>query len=421
MYIRTKNFKIKIGQTFRDDKRDIAITDRKYIQDKKERNYKYYQYKCNKCGFDCSKHWKAQDKKYKEELWIEESHLLKGMGCSCCGGNQIVVEGINDIPTTASWMIKYFQGGYEEAKKYTRNSGQKIYPICPDCGRIKSKNIKINNIYMCKTINCTCSDKVSYPEKFVFSILEQLGLDFKTQLSKTNFKWCNKYRYDFYFELNNEQYIIETHGKQHYEQTNRKNAKSLKEEQLNDKLKKELALSNGIKEENYIIVDCRESEMKYIKNNILNDNKLNQLFDLNNINWLKAEEFTCSNLVKIACTYKKDNSKITTKDIGKIMGYQHCTIRNWLKKGAKIGWCVYNIKEEVNKNGVRAGKSRRKPVEIFKDGISLGEFESVMELERQSVALFGVILNNSAIARVCREELKQYKGFTFKYINNKLI
>ena len=40
-------------------------------------------------------------------------------------------------------MVKYFQGGIDEARRYTYNSRQKIYPICPDCGRVKDKDIYV--------------------------------------------------------------------------------------------------------------------------------------------------------------------------------------------------------------------------------------------------------------------------------------
>ena len=38
----------------------------------------------------------------------------------------------------------------------------------------------------------------------------QLNIDFIKEYSKTNDMWCSKYRYDFYFKLNNEKYIVET-------------------------------------------------------------------------------------------------------------------------------------------------------------------------------------------------------------------
>lgn len=47
---RTNEFKIDIGTIFKDDKRDMIITDREYRKDKNGRNRKWYKYTCNKCG-----------------------------------------------------------------------------------------------------------------------------------------------------------------------------------------------------------------------------------------------------------------------------------------------------------------------------------------------------------------------------------
>lgn len=55
---------------------------------------------------------------------IDNSHIGK-RGCPICCGS-CVYEGINDITTTASWMIPYFLGGYDEAKKYTKGSNKNI-------------------------------------------------------------------------------------------------------------------------------------------------------------------------------------------------------------------------------------------------------------------------------------------------------
>lgn len=63
---------------------------------------------------------------------------------------------------------------------------------------------------------------------------------------------------------------------------------------------------------------------------------------------------------------------------------------------------------------------KSKTVEVFKGSISLGIFESCAELERQSEERFGVKLLNSKISQVCLGKKSQYKGFAFKYINNKL-
>jgi len=405
----TSEFKYEIGQAFKDSKRDIVITAERKIKDKKGRIRKYYKYDCNICHFDSGEHYSPKDKKYKNEFWIEESSI-NNQGCSCCS-NHIVVNGINDITTTNPWIIPYI--GEEIAKTHTYGSSDKVQVTCPDCGQVK--NSIICDIYINHSIGCVCSDKSPYTEKIMFSILKQLNIEFQTQLTQYTFKWCDKYKYDFYFELDNEQYIIETHGIQHYEEMNRKGARTLQEEQENDKLKKELALKNGIKEVNYIVIDCRYSDLEFIKQNILTS-KLSELFNLSKIDWFKAEEFTCTNLIKIACEMKKNNSNITTGDIGKIMKYDRHTILDWIKKGCSLGWCTYNANDEMIKIGIKAGKSKAKKVEIFENDISKGIFPSASEIERISEELFGTKLLSSAINRVCHGIKPQYKGYVFKFV-----
>ncbi|HEY5587363.1 MAG TPA: hypothetical protein VIK86_00245 [Candidatus Paceibacterota bacterium] len=395
---KTNEFKIKTGDIFKDNKRDLIIIDRKYKADKNKRLWKYYKYKCNICEYE---DWATEDS-------------IRGLrtGCACCN-SKTVVEGINDIPTTAPWMVKFFQNP-NDAKQYTKSSNKKIFPICPDCGRIKKTLTIIGNIYKRHSINCSCSDKISYPEKLMFNILEQLDIDFITQLSKTTFKWCEDYKYDFYIPLSKT--IIGTHGEQHYEKNRRKGARSLEEEQKNDKIKKELAINNGINEENYIPINCRKSEIEWIKNNILHEKKL-QLYNLNTIDWNKAEEFALSNLVRKACEMKRDNPTISTIEIGEIMKLHQTTIIRYLKKGSKIwGWCVYNPRKEQLKSSNKNGKASGKPTEIFKDEKSLGKFKSVIELSRQSEEKFGVKLKWGSISAVCRGERNKLEGFTFKYI-----
>lgn len=401
----TKEFKVEIGQTFKDNKRDLTIIDREYRPIVRENGYienkKWYKYKCNVCGYD--------------EGWIVEEKLSEGNGCSCCHGFTIV-EGINDIPTTAPWMVKFFQGGYDEAKLYTEVSGQKIYPVCHDCGRIKNKSITISTIYRDHSIGCICSDSISYSEKIMYSVLEQIGLDFITQLNKTTFKWCQEYRYDFYFKYNDESYIIETHGIQHYK--NSKRGRTLEKEQENDKIKYNLAIKNGIKKDNYIVINCRTSGLEWIKNNVLKNKELNELFNLSKIDWLKCEEFALSNLVKQVCDLKKDNSELTITDIVNITKLSRSTIWRYLKKGTKLGWCNYNPKEEMDKNnkntGIQIKNILSKPVEMFKDNISQGIFLSARELSTQSEHLFNIKLDNSSIGRACKSH-KTYKGYEFKY------
>lgn len=169
---------------------------------------------------------------------------------------------------------------------------------------------------------------------------------------------------------------------------------------------------------NYIVIDCRKSELEWIKQSIFESN-LNKMFDLSDINWSKAEEYALSSRVKEACKYKRDNSELTTTDIGELMNLDKTTIIKYLKLGNKIWDCIdYIPKEENRKRGFNNGKLNGKKVEIFKDIISLGIFSSCMDLERQSEELFGVKLLFGGISSVCRGKSKYYKGFIFKYVED---
>lgn len=412
----TNEFRVEIGQPIKDDRRDLIIIDRKTVKDKKGQNYKYYKYKCNNCGFECGEHYKSGE--HKEELWIEESNLLNAKnGCSCCCmPNQITVEGINDIPTTAPWMVKYFQGGYEEAKKYVKACGVKIKPICPCCGDIKKKAMSISTIYNEKSIGCkTCGDGVSYPAKFMKSVLNQVGLEYQQEVK---FSWCNYFNkytnknayglYDFVIEEN--KLIIEVDGEFH-RKDNSISGQTKEESEYIDNIKDIMAKENG-----YTVI--RISDEDDLRGSVLKSD-LSKMLDLSKIDWVKCEEFALSNLVKEVCNYWNDKKcRETANDLAYKFNTSRKTIINYLKKGTKLGWCYYNPKEEQRKYIFKAVKSISKEVEIFKDGKSLGIFESCMELSRQSEDLFGIKLKSKSISAVCTGKLNHHKGFTFKYTNN---
>ncbi len=372
-------FKYEIGVII--DK--LIIIDKEYRIDKKGTKWKWYKYKCNKCG---------------NEDWITEYNLKKGQRCNaCCPTPQKATLGINTIWDTARWMVD-LGVSEEDAKTNTQGSGKKIEVKCPDCGRIKK--IAPHIIYRYHSIGCSCSDSVSYPEKLMESLLIQLNVKYECQY-RTD--WSKNKRYDFY--LSDYNIIIETHGLQHYEESNR--GRSLKEEQENDKSKKDSALKNGIK--NYIVIDCRVSELEYIKNNILNS-KLNELFDLSDINWNKCEEYALKNKAKEVCDYYKKHKGIFIIDLAKEFSVDRHTVRNYLKKGAKLGWCEYNAKEEARRGCKRGGKSNSKPVSQFTlEGEFIKTYPSASEAERQ------IGICDSNIRACCNGKYKKAGGYIWKF------
>ena len=388
--ITTIDFKFEIGDIIN----GLEIINREIRQrtmHKKDRkkpcllNEKWYKYKCLKCG---------------NEDWKAEGNLKNGYGCNACCSQKAVL-GINTIWDKARWMVG-LGVSEEDAKKYVPNSTKEIEVVCPFCGRKKIK--KINYIYIDKSIGCICGDSISYSEKFMYSLLEQLNVKFETQYIP---KWLNsKQRYDFYLLDYNT--IIETHGKQHYNYSGFN--RTLEEEQKNDKIKKELALNNRI--ENYIVIDCRKSEIVWIKEQILNSDLAN-IIDLSNIDWLKCEEFARGNLVKEVCDYWHEHREINSEDITttticKVFGLGESTVRRYLKRGNRLGWCNYNGKEESDKTRKLNHKRASKPIycpELNRI------FTSIMDVEKE------LKINHSNISNVLNGRHKTAGGYHWKRVD----
>lgn len=374
---------------------NIRIVDKlrqeKYRTNRNVEMEKRYIYKCLECSYEGN---------------VSESNLKRGCGCAYCSGN-VTILGKNTIYDTDKWMID-LGIPVETAKLYKRSSGKKVEVICPCCGN--KKNLKINNIYKNKSIGCICSDGYSYPEKLMYSLLSQLDIEFATQLSKGEFSWCGEYKYDFY--IPSLSCIIETHGIQHYEETSR--GRSLEEEQENDRVKRELALVNNIT--NYIELDCRYSDLEYIKDKLLNS-ELNKLIKLDEVNWNECEEFAIRNVIKEICDCWNNRSKgETTKDIADRFNIARSTINKYLHKGNELGLCKYDGKlERINNCSKIAGANKRK-VEMFLGDISLGVFDSACHIERDSERMFGVKLSNATISLVCKGHRKHHHGYVFRYI-----
>lgn len=403
----TSEFKIEIGAQFKDEKRDLVITDREYRKSRNHKNadLKWYKYTCNKCGWT--------------EGWIEESNLLgcytrNGNGCSCCAGS-VAVLGINTIWDTDRWMCDL---GMSEgdSKKYTKSTGKKIEVTCPDCG--KKKKMIISSINRRKSISCTCGDGNSYISKYILSVLTQLQTGFDTEVKYDWNKYINPLKnnklsqasVDFVLYIEKREIPLEADGGWH-RKDNKMSGQTKEHSEYIDKQRDDNCLKYLGEE------TIRISDEGDIRNNILNS-KLNELFDLSKVNWEKCEEFALKNIVKEACEYKGDNPNLSTRDIGLLIDKDMSTIHKWLKKGTKLGWCNYDPKEEMRR--ISSGKTvwNKKKIEIFKEDVSFGIFESMTELERQSEELFGVKLLRNGISRVCSEKRKQYKGFIFKYVDN---
>ena len=379
-----------------------------------KKGLKIYKYECLECGYKCGEVYSGG--KRKEEHWTLESSLRKGSGCFVCGGKGTATN-INSIFVSVP-NYKELGINEEDAKRYRASCNCEVEIICSNCGSKHKKRLD----HVIRNNNCYCSrcgDGFSYPEKLIANILTQLDLDYIYQLSSVDFDWCGRFRYDFY--IPSIEGILEAHGRQHYERGFSK-GRTLKEEQENDKCKYGLALQNEINQ--YIVIDCRKSELEWIKNNILNS-KLNELFDLSKIDWLKAHEFALGDYKKQICEMweqYKDEFK-TIVDFKRDMDLKitkEC-IKKYLTEGTELGWCNYNPKEEIRKRNLKtAQKSKERdsvPVHVLKDGEVIIRYNSFADLEKFSLDDLGVKICKSVAYNRCSGKItKPYKEqYTFEY------
>ena len=305
----------------------------KYMTEKQMKSYtprssKKIDVHCNICG----------------HTWmVAPSSIFINNGCPVCSGRSVggAPEYRNSI-----WSSEYkdYFSQYmtdDQMKTYTPYSSKKVEVKCPDCGR--HKIISVSNLI--KGIRCICRDGQSYPNKFIYSLLEQLNIEFIQEYSP---KWANKKRYDMY--LKKENCIIENHGLQHYDNHGFYiyGGRTFDEEKYNDEKKEELAKQNNIKY--YIIIDCRYSTLEWIKQSIMNSQLPTIInFTEKDVDWNKCHKFATSNLVFTAS--KLWNEGLNICEIEKELKIANSTVIKYLKKGKELGLCTYTAGDGIKRQG----------------------------------------------------------------------
>lgn len=338
---------------------------------------------CTDMDFQCDK----------GHVWIAPpNRILAGCGCPYCAGKKVLI-GFNDLWTTHPEIAKLLKDP-EDGYKYTYGSNKKVDFICKDCGNMI--NSKISNVYWQGLCCQMCSDGVSYPNKLIRQVLTQLEIDFIPEYCP---EWSMSKQYDCYFNYNNQEYVIEMDGAQHYVEI-AKFKTTLEEIKINDELKTLLALQNGV---SIIRINCMESNLEYIKKNIFSS-ELNNIFDLSNICWETCDKNAQKSLVKEVCNlYMSGTRKI--QDICDILHINRVTIGNYLKMGSKFGWCDYTSKTT-------------KSVTVFDlNQHELHCFDGISECSRCMKDIYGTPFYKGYI-RNSMNTNKPYKGFIFKLTND---
>lgn len=235
-------------------------------------------------------------------------------------------------------FMKYIDEDINKLKNIQIFSDKYINIKCPFCGF--KRKMTSHQLYGNKSIACPrCSDGKSYPEKYMISLLEQIGEDFQTELRiDINDKFV---RYDFYLPKHN--LIIEVDGKQHYEKSNRLFCSK------NDKFKNQLATDMGYK---LVRIDCSYSKMDYIKTSIVNS-KLNEMFDLSNINWNKCDADAMGSIFnKVVQEFNSVGYELN--QISQRLHISRHTVRKCLSSATELGLCNFTFDglKEHNKNQI---------------------------------------------------------------------
>lgn len=275
------------------------------------------------------------------------------------------------------------------------NAFTKIKCKCKLCGTIF--DIVPANILHRNNISCpTCSDGISYPNKFVRNVLRKLPLQNLTYEYKIDEN--NQYSYDDYFIYNSQEYVIEVDGAQHYEDGKFWNDTS-EEQQNRDKEKDELAKRNNII---VIRIDARKSDPLYLKDSIINSD-LSSIVDLSNINWEECHIKSLNSLVKEVCDLYNDGYR--NIDIVRETKLGRHTVTKYLKIGNELGWCKY-----INQLS--------KEIKVYdkNDMTERYSFNSLSECADKLTDMLKEEFNKKMIVNVCCGHKKSYKGFVFKYV-----
>ena len=262
---------------------------------------------------------------YKFNILPQSVSRNKSCVCPKCNPSAIkhVIKGINDIATTNPELVHLFKNK-EDAYKYKKWSKQYTWYICPCCGN--EYYLQIQNVTKAGKVPCDiCNDGFSYPNKFMANLLSQLNISYEKEYSPD---WISPKKYDFYFQINNKNYIVEMDGGLgHGNSFGKPFQKHLDDGITIDKYKDKMAKNHGI---SVIRINCNytSKRFEYITNSIFNS-YLAELFDLNAIDFKKCDLASNDNIFK-AVLIDLQNGLYDTKVLSRKHKLGESTIRNYI-------------------------------------------------------------------------------------------
>lgn len=285
----------------------------------------------------------------KDHIWMADPHhILHGRGCPYCGkikiGDGVHRKRISNHPENLICnhnpeLISCLKNK-DDAYKYTYSSRKQIKWICPDCNFEFDHNI-VDFAFKGRHFCCPlCLKNDSYPNRYMYSVLTQLNVEFIKEYSPD---WIKPKRYDFYFEIFDKKYIVEMDGYFH----------SYNKYKDVDKYKDNLALNHNIE---VIRINCIYSDSKnrseYIKTNILKS-KLNKILDLSSVDFEKCNIQAFEKIYLSVC--KLWDKGLNINEICETLKISNTTAIKYLCFGEKQNICSYNHQKELNRNKIKKG------------------------------------------------------------------
>lgn len=277
----------------------------------------------------------------------------------------------------------------------------------PNCGRTTKTTAYM--LYACNGLPCVCGDGYSFPNKLMYSLLDQINIYFEKEKV---FPWSEGKIYDFYIIHNGKKIICELNGLQHYDERVGWKNKPLEFEIRNDEYKRTLAINNGI--DLYYQINASTSNLDFIKDNIIKTGLLKILnVDPQNIDWIKCGIFATSNLYKLISEYHEQNPILTCNEVASNFKLSRETTFKAINAGIKYGWCNITFKDS---------KKIRENHNIYNHGIkpiycqSTGMcYRSVRDACEYLTENTGVYHSKRVLAQYIRDS-KEYKGNKYIYI-----
>ena len=330
--------------------------------------------------------------------------VTDGTGCPVCARKNNGREysratlGIDSIASKYPHLIEYFVNK-NDAYFYKYQSNVKVKLKCPYCGHEKSMYVYslTGRGFSC----AVCGDGVSYPNKVGRMLVLQLPVN------NIEYEWHptwmpGKSRFDIKFEYQNQTYVIEMDGYQHYVEDISFTHKKLSEIQANDKSKNRLCEEHNI---TMIRINCKDNSLKWIKEHI-QKSEIGNIFDLSLVNWAKCEIYASTSLV--VETSKLWNEGLDLLQIAQKLKVSRCSIQRYIKIAEHIGLCQYD-KQRGLINGII--KNSRKIHWTDTDQEFINARVCAEEVFKQT----GIKVTVSGIRAVAYGNQRHTKGFHFEF------